>query len=216
MPEPVSASARLKNSVAGGQTRRSHEMGSPAGRRAATARCARSRARASPSACRPFIFQLPATSFRLPCPISCLLTSISPTLSPNHTPRRDLGLISATTWREVSMTLFAAQPGRTMSLPDLDDEPTSSPSEIATIMSGLMLALFLASLDQTIVATSLSTMARDLDGWQLMPWVVSAYLITSTTTTPIYGRLSDLYGRPPVPVVGINRFLGASGVCHLR
>jgi EmrB/QacA subfamily drug resistance transporter len=102
-----------------------------------------------------------------------------------------------------------------MSLPDLDDEPSFSPSEIATIMSGLMLALFLASLDQTIVATSLSTMARDLDGWQLMPWVVSAYLITSTTTTPIYGRLSDLYGRRPVLLVAISLFVGASVLCAL-
>jgi EmrB/QacA subfamily drug resistance transporter len=102
-----------------------------------------------------------------------------------------------------------------MSLPDLDDEPSFSPSEIATIMSGLMLALFLASLDQTIVATSLSTMARDLDGWQLMPWVVSAYLVTSTTTTPIYGRLSDLYGRRPVLLVAISLFVGASVLCAL-
>ena len=102
-----------------------------------------------------------------------------------------------------------------MSLPDVDDEPSFSPSEIATIMSGLMLALFLASLDQTIVATSLSTMARDLDGWQLMPWVVSAYLVTSTTTTPIYGRLSDLYGRRPVLLVAISLFVGASVLCAL-
>src|SRR6266849_4812139 len=102
-----------------------------------------------------------------------------------------------------------------MSLPNLDDEPSFSPAEILTIMSGLMLALFLASLDQTIVATSLSTMARDLDGWQLMPWVVSAYLVTSTTTTPIYGRLSDLYGRRPVLLVAISLFVGASVLCAL-
>jgi len=55
-------------------------------------------------------------------------------------------------------------------------------------MVGLMLAMLLASLDQTIVATSLTTIARDLDGWALMPWVVSAYLVASTVTTPIYGR----------------------------
>src|SRR5689334_13930773 len=65
--------------------------------------------------------------------------------------------------------------------------------EIVSVISGLMLAVFLAGLDQTIVATSLSTMARDLDGWRLMPWVVSAYLVSSTTVTPLYGRLSDLF-----------------------
>ena len=71
-----------------------------------------------------------------------------------------------------------------------------SRSEIVSVLSGLMLAMFLASLDQTIVATSLSTIAQDLNGWSTMSWVVSAYLVATTVTTPIYGRLSDLYGRP--------------------
>src|SRR5260370_2878629 len=100
-----------------------------------------------------------------------------------------------------------------MSLPDVDDEPSFSPSEIATIMSGLMLALFLANLDQTIVATSLSTMARDLDGWALMPWVVSAYLVTSTTMTPIYGRLSDLSAPRPVLLTPIGLSLAPPAPC---
>ncbi|MBV8934657.1 MAG: MFS transporter, partial [Alphaproteobacteria bacterium] len=67
-----------------------------------------------------------------------------------------------------------------------------SRAEIVSILFGLILAMFLASLDQTIVATSLSAMARDLNGWTLISWVVSAYLVASTVTTPIYGRLSDL------------------------
>lgn len=90
-----------------------------------------------------------------------------------------------------------------------------SRSEIVSILSGLMLAMFLASLDQTIVATSLSTMARDLNGWELMSWVVSAYLVASTVTTPIYGRLSDLYGRRPILLIGIALFLAASVLCAL-
>src|SRR5476651_2549119 len=93
--------------------------------------------------------------------------------------------------------------------------PIFTQREITSIMIGLMLALFLANLDQTIVATSLSTMARDLNGWELMPWVVSAYQVTSTTTTPIYGRLSDLYGRRPVLLVAISLFVGASVLCAL-
>jgi EmrB/QacA subfamily drug resistance transporter len=102
------------------------------------------------------------------------------------------------------------------------DSPLSRPdalvfsrSEIVAIMSGLMLAMLLASLDQTIVATSLSTMARDLSGWELMSWVVSAYLVASTITTPIYGRLSDLFGRRPVLLVAISLFAGASILCAL-
>nr|WP_274607316.1 MFS transporter [Paracraurococcus ruber] len=70
--------------------------------------------------------------------------------------------------------------------------------------------MFLSSLDQTIVATALSAIASDLGGWELMPWVVSSYLIASTVTTPIYGRLSDLYGRRPVLLASITLFaLGA-------
>src|SRR6201987_4851927 len=68
-----------------------------------------------------------------------------------------------------------------------------SRAEIVSILFGLILAMFLASLDQTIVATSLSVMAQDLNGWALMSWVVSAYLVASTVTTPLYGRGYALY-----------------------
>jgi EmrB/QacA subfamily drug resistance transporter len=88
-------------------------------------------------------------------------------------------------------------------------------SEIVSVLSGLMLAMFLASLDQTIVATSLSTMAQELNGWTLMSWVVSAYLVASTITTPIYGRLSDIYGRRLVLLASIGLFVGASVLCAL-
>src|SRR3977135_1520840 len=78
-----------------------------------------------------------------------------------------------------------------------------------------MLAMFLASLDQTIVATSLSTMAQELNGWTLMSWVVSASLVASTITTPIYGRLSDICGRRLVLLASIGLFVGASVLCAL-
>ncbi len=90
-----------------------------------------------------------------------------------------------------------------------------TPAEIRTVMLGLMLALFLASLDQTIVATALSRIAQDLGGWELMPWVVTAYLIASTVTTPIYGRLSDLYGRRPVLLVSVSIFVFGAVLCAL-
>ena len=95
------------------------------------------------------------------------------------------------------------------------EPPSFTQREIAAIMIGLMLAMLLASLDQTIVATSLTAMARDLDGWQLMPWVVAGYLVASTVTTPIYGRLSDLYGRRPVLLIAIGLFAGGAILCAL-
>jgi EmrB/QacA subfamily drug resistance transporter len=87
--------------------------------------------------------------------------------------------------------------------------------EIVSILFGLILAMFLASLDQTIVATSLSTMAQDLHGWELMSWVVTAYLVASTVTTPIYGRLSDIYGRRLMLMISVAIFVGASVLCAL-
>ncbi|HEX3952863.1 MAG TPA: MDR family MFS transporter [Stellaceae bacterium] len=100
-----------------------------------------------------------------------------------------------------------------------DQTPTRLPQfskrEILSILFGLMLAMFLASLDQTVVATSLSTMANDLNGWALMSWVVSAYLVASTVTTPIYGRLSDIYGRRVILLIAIGLFVGASVLCAL-
>src|SRR5262249_24469617 len=90
-----------------------------------------------------------------------------------------------------------------------------SGAEIVSTMLGLMLGLFLAGLDQTIVATALPYIARDLKGWQSIGWIVTAYLVSSTAATPIYGRLSDLYGRRPVVLVSVSIFIGASVLCAL-
>src|SRR6478672_11150820 len=89
------------------------------------------------------------------------------------------------------------------------------PRNVTRIMFGLMLALFLANLDQTIIATCLPAMARQLGGWELLPLVISAYLVTSTATTPIYGRLSDSYGRRRVLLGSIALFVVASALCAL-
>src|SRR3970040_2003261 len=67
--------------------------------------------------------------------------------------------------------------------------------EILIIYSGLMLGILLAALDQTIVATALPTIVGDLGGLNHLAWVVTAYLLTSNATTPLLGKLSDLYGR---------------------
>jgi EmrB/QacA subfamily drug resistance transporter len=85
--------------------------------------------------------------------------------------------------------------------------------QILTIFSGLMLGLFLAALDQTIVATAIRTVADDLKGLSLQAWVTTAYLITSTIATPLYGKLSDLYGRKPFFLLAISIFIVGSALC---
>ncbi len=79
-----------------------------------------------------------------------------------------------------------------------------------TVMVGLMLGMFLSSLDQTIVSTSIYTIANDLDGLSLQAWATTAYLITSTVSTPLYGKLSDIFGRRPLYLIAILIFLAGS------
>jgi EmrB/QacA subfamily drug resistance transporter len=93
--------------------------------------------------------------------------------------------------------------------------PTFSHRERVTVLFGLMLGFFLAALDQTIVATALPRMAADLHGVAHLSWVVSAYLLTSTAATPIYGKLSDLYGRRIMLQIAITIFLATSMLCAM-
>ncbi|HEX7405959.1 MAG TPA: MFS transporter, partial [Candidatus Nanopelagicaceae bacterium] len=79
--------------------------------------------------------------------------------------------------------------------------------EIMIILSGLMTGLLLAALDQTIVSTALKTIVIDLHGLKEYTWVVTAYLLTSTASTPLYGKISDLYGRRIVFQFAIVTFL---------
>ena len=79
--------------------------------------------------------------------------------------------------------------------------------QILTILGGLMIGMFLAALDQTIVATSIRTIGDDLRGLSLQAWVTTAYLVTSTIATPLYGKLSDIYGRKPFYLFAIVMFL---------
>ncbi len=85
--------------------------------------------------------------------------------------------------------------------------------QILTIFAGLMIGMFLAALDQTIVATSIRTIADDLDGLSLQAWATTAYLITATITTPLYGKLSDIYGRKPLFLTAISIFVLGSIAC---
>lgn len=75
------------------------------------------------------------------------------------------------------------------------------------ILAGVLLGLFLAALDQTIVATALPAIIADLRGIDLLAWISTGYLVASTTMVPIYGKLSDLYGRRSILLFGISTFL---------
>ncbi|TME00143.1 MAG: MFS transporter [Chloroflexi bacterium] len=83
------------------------------------------------------------------------------------------------------------------------------------VLGATLLGLFLASLDQTIVGTALPRIVTDLHGDSLYTWVVTVYLLTSTITGPIYGRLSDAYGRKPLLMIGISLFLVGSALSGL-
>ena len=82
--------------------------------------------------------------------------------------------------------------------------------QVVLTMGGLMLAIFLASLDQTVVSTAMPRIIADLGGFDRFTWVTTAYLVASTTAVPIVGRLSDLYGRKVFFLGGITVFLAGS------
>ncbi|MET0868059.1 MAG: MDR family MFS transporter [Pseudorhodoplanes sp.] len=88
-------------------------------------------------------------------------------------------------------------------------------AEVRTVVIGLMLTMFLGALDQTIVATALPTMGRVFHDVENLSWVVTAYLLTATASTPLYGKLSDIYGRRNVMLAGISIFIAGSVACAL-
>lgn len=87
--------------------------------------------------------------------------------------------------------------------------------QVLTILTGLMMGMFLAALDQTIMATATKTIADDLNGFNLQAWATTAFLITSTISTPLYGKLSDIYGRRPFFLFAIAIFILGSILCGL-
>jgi EmrB/QacA subfamily drug resistance transporter len=87
--------------------------------------------------------------------------------------------------------------------------------QIITILAGLMMGMFLAALDQTIMATATRTIADDLHGFNLQAWATTAFLITSTISTPLYGKLSDIYGRRGFFLFAIAVFIIGSMLCGL-
>src|SRR5215469_6800334 len=87
------------------------------------------------------------------------------------------------------------------------------PQRVRLIFAALLLVLLIASLDQTIVSTALPTIVGDLGGFQHLSWVVTAYLLASTVSGPLYGKLGDQYGRKIVLQIAIVIFLIGSALC---
>jgi EmrB/QacA subfamily drug resistance transporter len=91
-----------------------------------------------------------------------------------------------------------------------ESERKLSRREVVAIIGGLALAMFLGALNQTIVATALPTIGRAFDDFENLSWVVIAYLLTSTVVAPLYGKLSDIYGRRGMMLVALGVFMAGS------
>ena len=109
-------------------------------------------------------------------------------------------------------TAKTRRPAATKKRPAAKAAPAPAGADISKrakqgIILAIMMALFLGALDQTIVGTALPKIITDLSGANLYTWVVTIYLLASTVTVPIYGKLSDLYGRKPLLLTGVSLFL---------
>src|ERR1700688_2180899 len=102
---------------------------------------------------------------------------------------------------------------------DLSDAPPIAPkapltqSEVRTILMSLLLTMFLAALDQTIVATALPTIARQFHDVSSLSWVITAYLLASTAVAPVFGTLADIYGRRGMIITALGLFIVGSILC---
>ncbi|NGX99783.1 MAG: MFS transporter, partial [Candidatus Afipia apatlaquensis] len=99
--------------------------------------------------------------------------------------------------------------------PPIVPAPPLSKSEVRTILLSLMLTMFLTALDQTIVATALPTIGRQFHDVSNLSWVITAYLLSSTAVAPVYGTLSDIYGRRAMIIVSLALFLLGSVLCAI-
>ncbi len=93
--------------------------------------------------------------------------------------------------------------------------PAIPPEDRTRVLVAVLLALFLAALDQTIVSTALPKIVEDLRGVDRYAWVVTAYLLASTSLVPVYGKLADTYSRKVIELVAVGLFLGGSFLCGL-
>jgi EmrB/QacA subfamily drug resistance transporter len=99
--------------------------------------------------------------------------------------------------------------------PPIAPKAPLTPSEVRTILTSLMLTMFLAALDQTIVATALPTIGRQFQDVSSLSWVITAYLLASTAVAPVFGTLSDIYGRRAMIIAALSLFVAGSIMCAL-
>ena len=97
--------------------------------------------------------------------------------------------------------------------PPIAPRPPLTPDEVRTILVSLMLTMFLAALDQTIVATALPTIGRQFHDVTNLSWVITAYLLASTAVAPVFGTLSDIYGRRAMIIAALSLFIVGSVLC---
>ena len=103
-------------------------------------------------------------------------------------------------------------------IPPPDRHQTPAPVDQATVRAiivGIMLAMFLSALEQTIVAPALPTIGRSLSDVENLSWVVTAYLLSTTLATALFGKLSDIYGRRALMLISVSVFVLGSVACAL-
>jgi MFS family permease len=93
------------------------------------------------------------------------------------------------------------------------EPPRLTHPEIRRVFYGLMLGGFLQAVNQTIVASALPTIGRDLNDFQNLSWVIIAYLLSSTIVAPLYGKLADIHGRRGMMLTALGLFIAGSALC---
>ena len=102
-----------------------------------------------------------------------------------------------------------------LSQPDARPDQAFTHQQILKVITGILLCILLAALDQTVVIPAVPAIAAELHAFGHLSWIVSAYLLTSTAATPIYGKLSDMYGRRALLLPALALFIVASVLCAL-
>src|SRR3977135_3890493 len=113
------------------------------------------------------------------------------------------------------LTRFPTEVFALADAPPIAPRAPLTPGEVHTILLSLMLTMFLAALDQTIVATALPTIGRQFHDVSNLSWVITAYLLASTAVAPVFGTLSDIYGRRAMIIAAMSLFIVGSILCAL-